>query len=457
VVTLTSVSSLVLSILLLLFSEGDTSYNVGGWSPPYGIVLRADMLTLIMLVITSIVFTSASLYEWGRESAEPERTAKMTYHLTFPMLLLGLNGLFLTADFFNFYVFFELVAVSSYLLVAMGRHHSLEAAWKYAAISVPSSVALLSGVAFIYGITGSLNMADVSTRLEEPALWLAPLILVAFFIKSSIFPFHLWQPDAYAAASTAGSVVLSGALANVGIYGLLRFWPLLFQDRLRWIFLWIGMGSVIFGAVAAWIEKDAKRLLAFSSISQLGFVLVGIGWGTIPSLAASIVFLAHHSLGKPLLFQCAGLLTDSVGSTRLGAVGGLGARIPWVGAAFFLGSLSLIGLPPALGFIGKLSILHAGIGLRSWPWVLGVAAGTLMTLGYAVRAYQALFWQVDAPRSASQAPVARAPWPAYLAIGVLAFTLLAAGLSARPVWELSRKAAVFTRLIVQAAPGKGAP
>lgn len=431
--------TLVPAVLLSTTGPQILHYAVGGWRPPFGIELRADTLSRIMILATALVFAAAALYEAGLELAGTQKPGKLTYHITFPLLQLALNGLFLTHDFFNFYVFFELAAVSSYLLVAMGKHHQLEAAWKYAAQSILGSAALVSAVAFIYGITGTLNMSDAAARMGTPVLWLTPFVLVAFLMKGSLFPFHLWQPDAYAAATTAGSAILAGSLANIGLYGFLRFWPLLFGTHLSTVLLWLGAASIVFGAVGAFRQDDAKRLLGLSSTSQLGFVLVGIGWATDASFTAAIVFLFHHSISKALLFLGTGTLADRFESTRFEALAGSGAQAGGLKAAVLLGFVSLIGLPPALGFYGKLGLLSAGIQIGSWPFIGTIAAGTLMTLVYAARAYQLLFWSYrPRPDADRQLNVSRL---GYAGIGFLCLVVLAAGLYGRPIWLMSGQAA----------------
>lgn len=395
-----SMSLLSLALAVGLFARGETvTVAVGGWPAPFGIPLRADMLSRIMLVLSGTLFSLASLYHLGQARRADAPTCNPIYALSFPLLLLALNGLFLTGDFFNFYVCFELLAVSSYLMVSMGRHAPLEAAWKYSAQSVLGSIFLLIGVVSLYGETGALSMAEVAQRLAEPARWSAPFFLIAFLLKGAIFPFHFWQPDAHAAATTTGSVLLAGLLIKVGMYGLLRLWPLLMGDALAGVFLVLGAASILFGALAAWKQADAKRMLGFSSISQLGFVLLALGWGTVGALAAGILYLVSHSLSKALLFMATGALSDGAGSTRFASLAGTGRKQPGLAAAYLAGGLSLVGLPPTLGFFAKIGLLSEGVSTGSWGWVAIAALGSLMTAGYVLKAFQRLFWE------AGQAPI----------------------------------------------------
>lgn len=406
-------SILVMSLASLalaagLFARGETvTVAVGGWPAPFGIPLRADMLSRIMLVLSGLLFSLAALYHLGQTRRGDAPTCNPIYALSFPLLLLALNGLFVTGDFFNFYVCFELLAVSSYLMVSMGRHAPLEAAWKYSAQSVLGSIFLLIGVVSLYGETGALSMAEAAQRLAEPARWSAPFFLVAFLLKGAIFPFHFWQPDAHAAATTTGSMLLAGLLIKVGMYGLLRLWPPLMGDALLGVFLVLGAASILFGGLAAWKQADAKRMLGYSSISQLGFVLLALGWGTVGALAAGILYLVSHSLSKALLFMATGALSDGVGSTRFAALAGKGGKQPGLAAAYLVGALSLIGLPPTLGFLAKIRLLSEGVSAGSWLWVAMAALGSLMTAGYILKAFQRLFWEECQAPSPPPAPLIR--------------------------------------------------
>ena len=410
---------------------GAGSHAAGGWPAPYGIVLEADGLSRLMLALTALVFTAATAYHLGQAARDAEAPRSPALNLAWPLLLLALNGLFVTTDYFNFYVFFELVAVSSYLVVCMGRHDALEAAWKYATQSVVGSLFLLVGVALLYGATGTLAMADAASRLPAPAWWLAPFFLTAFLLKAAVFPFHWWQPDAHAAAPTAGSMVLAGVLIKVGLYGILRFWPLLAAPGLGVLLLGLGGASIVFGAAAAWRQDDAKRLLGFSSVSQLGFVLVGIGWGTPGALAAALFFLVGHSLAKVLLFAATGLLADRAGSTRITALAPYGPGARGLGAAYLVGVCSLVGLPPTVGFAGKVALVVEGARAAAWPWLGLVAAGSVMTLGYGFRAYQGLFW---APMSEA-APAGASAKTGAAVVACLTAGVVVAALAAGPLWR----------------------
>ncbi|HEY9898566.1 MAG TPA: proton-conducting transporter membrane subunit [Pantanalinema sp.] len=425
--------SCILSAALFAAGPAPLTYAPGGWGEPLGILLRADPLSRLMLLLTGVLFSAGAACHLGQTWQGGAPTGRPVYHMAFPLLLLALNCLFMTADFFNFYVCFELVAVSSYLLVAMGKHAPFEAAWKYSAQSVIGSICLLTAICLLYSWTGALSMADVTARLETPARWAAPLLLVAFLLKGAIFPFHFWQPDAHAAATTPGSVLLAGLLVKVGLYGLLRFWPLLLGASLEKAFLVIGAASILFGAIAAWRQSDAKRLLGFSTVSQLGFVLLGLGMGSPGALGAAVFFLVAHSLAKSLLFLATGSVTDRVGQTAFAELEGAGRGMPMASAGYLIGALSLVGMPLTAGFVGKIGLLAEGARLALWPWVGLLALASVMTLGYCVRAYQCLFWGPAHAR-----PLAgRANLGSSGAIAALSLVVLLIGVAPAPLWEWS--------------------
>jgi multicomponent Na+:H+ antiporter subunit D len=425
---LTGLAACGLAVALAGLPPG-VSLAVGGWAVPYGIALRADGLSQLMVLLTGLVFTSAAAYHLGQTLEGGAGTENGVYQLVFPLLLLALHGLFLTSDVFNFYVFFELVAVASYLLVSLGRHAPLEAAWKYSAQSVVGSICLLAGVSLLYRETGSLAMAEVAARLDGPAVWAAPFFLAAFLLKSAVFPFHFWQPDAHAASTTAGSMILAGLLIKVGLYGLFRFWPLLMGQTLQGLFLVVGAVSLTFGAIAAFRQVDAKRLLGYSSISQLGYVLLGLGWGTVGAIAAGLYFLIAHAIAKALLFLATGAAADRTGHTRLEALAGLGPA--GAGAAYLLAVLSLAGLPPTAGFVAKAALVGEGLAIDGFALAAWAALGSLMTLAYGVRAYHLIFVSGTSEATPVAAPHA---W-GRAAMATLAIALVTLAVWPQPLYD----------------------
>lgn len=419
-----SVAQLVAALFVLSRSQHPTMYRAGGWPAPIGITLRLDMLSAIMVCLTAFIMTAATLYHMGETSRGRKGTENPIYHLTFPLLTFALTGVFLTHDLFNFYIFFELVAVSSYILVSSGKYHPLEAAWKYAIQSVLGSTALLIGVALVYARAGTLDLTELAARPGASLGVAAPFVLGSFLLKSSLFPFHLWQQDAHAAASSPGSAILAGLLIKVGLYGFLRIWPPLFgQDYHEWLMV-LGGISIVFGALAAWNEEDVKRLLGFSSVSQMGFVLLAVGWGTLGAETAAIFFVIHHSLTKALLFLATGALSDARGTAKRSSLLGAGRSLPWLQASFLVGGFSLVGLPPTVGLLAKIGLVLEGLRSLNDGSVVVVLVGSLMTLAYVLRTHRGLFWEGS---RVSKVRAGAIPAASTAAIGVLTASVILGG------------------------------
>jgi multicomponent Na+:H+ antiporter subunit D len=430
-----ALSCLAWSVVLAIGGDPAAVW-MGGWSPPFGIALRVDPLSRLFLLVNNVVFVLAALSlldEEIRVRAEP-RAHHLPRTLSHAGLLLALNGLFLTSDVFNFYVFFELMSVSAMLLVVDGTRRPLEAGWKFAVQSMLGSICLLVGVAFLYGLCGSLDMQDVAVRLGRSSAvgWVSSLFLFAFLLKASIFPFHWWQADAHAAATTAGSVVLAGTLINSGIYGTMRFWPLLHGQAWVWPLAVIGAGSLLFGALAAYRTDDAKRLLGYSSTSQLGFVLLALAWSA-PHVAA--FFVMAHAIAKSLLFLVTGMVAEQAGTLSLRSLRGAGLAHPFAGYAYLLGFWSLVGFPPAVGFVAKVGLFEAGVAEGSGWGIATLVVGSLATLGYGARAHQVIFM---GGKARGAAPSARARWPDLERTTIaLAVLLVVAGcVFGGPLWRL---------------------
>lgn len=426
---LTSLAVLGVS-LALVAAPAVPVHRPGGWPWPFGITLAPGRAGLLLATLAGLLFVCATAYHLGQLFVHKPRPLNPAYPLVFPILLLALLGLFTTGDLFNFYVFFELMAVGSYMLVALGKHEPIEAAWKYSAQSVVGSVSLLVGIGLVYGAAGTLDLVDLARRLPGPALHAAPFLLLAFFLKAAVFPFHFWQPDAHAAATTEGSAILAGMLIKVGIFGLLRLGPLIFGDALGPLFFTVGGATIVFGAAAALRQVDAKRLLGFSSISQLGFILLAVGIGTPQAIATALFLLCAHSLAKALLFFATGSLADRAGTTVLSDLQGLGRERTGIAAGYLAGMLSLAGLPLTAGFVGKLELLGEAVSQAAWLAVALTAIGSLLTLAYGIRAFQLLFW---APPKVPMV-LCRPDLPAGLVLGFLLILVVAVGAAPGPLW-----------------------
>ncbi|MFN2135997.1 MAG: complex I subunit 5 family protein, partial [Candidatus Promineifilaceae bacterium] len=298
--------------LLISVSQGGQPlvYQSGGWPAPFGISLVADMLSALFVLMTQLIMFTGIVYALG---SKDKVVRYPTFYPLFLTLAGGLTGAMLTGDIFNMYVFTELLVISGTVLTAISDdRYGTEAAYKYFYISLLASFFMLLAIGSLYAAYGTLNMADLGLRIQaagptEPLLWPAiAFLLTTFMIKSAVFPFHFWQPDFHTAAPTAVSAMLSSVVVKLGVYGFLRMTTLLFVDeapQIRTILLVLGVAGVIFGGLSAIGTHNVKRMLAYSTLAQVGFILVGIGWGTPLALTAAIIFAFNHSVIKAAMLM----------------------------------------------------------------------------------------------------------------------------------------------------------
>lgn len=388
-----------LAILILNWSDGLQIYRLGGWVPPYGIVLAPDMLSAIFCAMAATVVAGGALYILGCHDQCVGYPAFMPLYLC---MAAGLHGAFYTGDIFTFFVFQELMIMSSVVLVGISDNRlGVEAAIKYLLISAMGSLFLLLGIGAIYATFGTLTLADIARLLqsgERPLLAQAAAVMLmcAFLLKSAVFPFHFWQPDFHTAAPTPVHAVLSSVVVKVGVYGLIRLTTLVFiaeAPLVRTLLLILGIIGIFFGSLAALRTYDAKRMLAYSTFGQIGFILLGIGWGTPLALIGAVVYSVNHAFIKSSLLMITGALASRMPNktARLTDIAGAGHKLPLMGGLYLLGGLALSGVPPLNGFISKLTIVRGGIDAQSWGLMgLAVAAG-LITLMYTMRTWQHVF------------------------------------------------------------------
>ncbi len=432
--------------LMLLWRVMDSGeavvMQVGGWRFPYGISLVGDPLSALFAVMTQLVLASGLIYALG------SKDAVITYPPFYPLFLMlatGLTGAFLTGDLFNLFVFAELLVISGTVLTAASDDRfGTEAAYKYYYMSLLASTFMLLAIGSFYVSYGTLNMADLAARIADrpDGILLAPaiaLLMATFMIKSAVFPFHFWQPDFHAAAPTAVSAMLSSVVVKVGVYGFLRMTTLLFVEQaplIRGILLALGVAGVIFGGLSAVGTHNVKRMLAYSTLAQIGFILVGIGWGTAPAIAAAVVFSFNHSLIKAAMLMLAGYVASRapVKSASFEVVTGVGRHLPAAGLLFFLGGLSLSGIPPTNGFVSKMLLFRSGIAAEEYVPLLIIGLASILTLVYVVRAFQAIWWH--APHEGSK------PKPtgdSLLAPALLIGLVLLFGLWAEPLVSIATR------------------
>lgn len=350
-------------------SGSATVYALGGWPAPVGISLWVDGLGFLIALIAIILAILATLYSIGCLKCESG------FYSLILIMTGGMLGVALTRDLFNMYVFFEIMGVSAYILVAYKRdRESLRASFKYLLLGSIATLFLLLGIGILYRSTGTLDMGSIGLKLTEvsnPGLVKIALILfiVAFGVKCGMVPLHTWVPDAHSLAPTPVSVLLSGVVLKVGAYALLRTQCAVFAISGSRLLALLGSASLILGAALALVQSDLKRMLAYSSINQIGVIIIGIGLGTELALTGSLLHILNHAVMKGCLFFCAGIVIQQTGMRRIDQLKGLAQGSPWLAIAFTIAALSIIGVPPLGGFFSKyyvsLAAIQAGYGWKA--------------------------------------------------------------------------------------------
>ncbi len=340
-------------------------YRMGGWQPPLGISLVWDGLSQLLILIIAVISLAVTLFAIPYMQ---QYTAQNKFYSLYLLMIAGMNGVVLTGDFFNLFVFLEIASIASYALVAFGvEAEELEASFKYLILGGVSSTLILMGIVLLYATTGTLNMADMARRLSGTSgnhllLFIFALFFLGFGLKSAMVPFHAWLPDAHPSAPAPISAMLSGLIIKaLGVYALARvFFVILgLTPVVQTILLTLGGLSMVVGVFLAVGQWDFKRLLAYHSISQMGYVVVGIGLATPLGVLGGLFHLLNHAVFKSLLFLCSGAFEYSTGTRQLKQLGGLIKKMPWTGSCCSVAALSISGVPPFNGFWSKLIIIYA--------------------------------------------------------------------------------------------------
>ena len=401
---------LLISIGLLLRTL-DTGYlvlQVGQWPAPFGISLVADILSAIMIVLTGIVAVAGALYSMA---SIPERHIRFGYFPLLHFLLVGVSGAFLTADIFNLFVWFEVMLLSSFGLLTLGGERAqMEGAIKYVTINLFSSAIFLTAVGLLYGMVGTLNMADLAVKLPQAndeglVNVLALLFMASFGIKAGAFPLFFWLPASYHTPLVAVSAVFAGLLTKVGVYALYRVFSLLFISDIAFthnLLLWIGILTMVTGVFGAAAQFEFRRILSFHIISQIGYMILALAIFTPLALVGGVFYIMHHILVKTNLFLISGLTYQLLGTHELKQMGGIYRHRPWLAVGFLISAMSLAGLPPLSGFFAKFMIIKAGVEAASW-WATGFALLVgLLTLYSMTKIWANVFWKAPDSTAASQ-------------------------------------------------------
>jgi multicomponent Na+:H+ antiporter subunit D len=407
------------------------TYRMGNWAPPWGIVLVSDGLSNLLLLTISVIGFLAIIFSIQYMD---RYTSKPKYYALFLLMVAGMNGVVLTGDFFNLFVFLEIASLASYALVAFGcEHEELEASFKYLILSGVASTFLLFGIAILYSLTGTLNMADVARTIattpdNSAVLFSISLFLMGFGLKAALVPFHPWLPDAHPAAPAPISAMLSGVLIKaLGVYALTRVIFNVFgmSPFISSVLMVLGGLSMVVGGLLAIGQDDLKRMLAYSSISQIGYVIVGLALGTPLGVVGGLFHLINHATFKSLLFLSSGAIEYSTETRKLSQMGGLNSRMPVTTASAAVGFLSISGIPPLNGFWSKLIIVIALV-QAGHPILAAVAVlVSFLTILYFMKVQRNLFFG-DLP--AKLAKIVEVPSLMRISLVVLAIMCLAMGL-----------------------------
>ena len=379
-------------LLALVDADGVQVVQLGGWVAPLGISLVVDRLAALLLVTAIAVLLAVLVFAVGQGIADDAPLPVTAFHPAYLVLAAGISHSFVTGDLFNLFVAFEVMLVASYVLLTIsGTAPQVRSGMTYVVTSLLSSMLFLTGVALIYAATGTVGFADLSVKLDDvpdgTRTGLGLVLLVAFGIKAAVFPLFAWLPDSYPTAPAPVTAVFAGLLTKVGVYAILRTQALLFpSDEPSTVLLVLGTLTMVVGILGAIAQQDLKRMLSFTLVSHIGYMIFGLGLWTQAGVAGAVVYVVHHIVVQTTLFLVAALVERRVGTCGLDRMTGVARAAPLLGVLFFLPALSLAGIPPFSGFVAKLGLIQAGVEVGGfWPLVAVAAslAVSLLTL-YAV-------------------------------------------------------------------------
>ena len=407
-VTAVSWACLAMSISLLrqVLDSGAISYHIGGWAPPWGIEYRVDLVGAFVLVIVSAIASVVMAY--ARLSVEREIAAERIYlfYTMFCLCLSGMLGIVITGDAFNLFVFLEISSLSSYVLVSMGSdRRALTAAYRYLIMGTIGATFYIIGVGLLYMMTGTLNMADLAQRLPEVAGTRTVVAALAFLtvgigLKLAIAPLHLWLPNTYAYAPSVVTALLAATSTKVAVYALIRIYFTVFGGvevlealKINDMLMTLAVLAMFGASAVAIFQNNVKRMLAYSSVAQIGYMILGISLYSPTGLAGGIVHLFNHAVTKGALFMVMGCVVYRFGSARLEDMAGLGRRMPLTMAAFVIGGFSLIGVPLTAGFISKWLLIQATLETGDWPITVLILASSLLAVIYVWRVVEVAYFR----------------------------------------------------------------
>lgn len=454
------ISWAALAIALVLLAEvsggGLISYYLGSWPAPWGIEYRIDAVNVYLALIVSVIAAVVAVYMRRSVAAEVPHERHYLFYAMYALCLAGLLGITVTGDGFNMFVFFEISSLATYVLVALGRdRRALMASYQYLVMGTIGATFFVIGVGLLYLMTGTLNLADMAARLRDvteprPVLAALAFITVGISLKLALFPLHLWLPNAYAYAPSAVTAFIAATATKVSVYVLLRFYYSVFGESavfsalpMGGILLALSLAAIFIASAVAIFQGNVKRMFAYSSVAQIGYITLGVSFDSATGLTAGIVHVFNHALTKGGLFLLLGGIALRLGVVRFDAIGGIGRAMPFTSFGIVLGGLSLIGIPATVGFVSKWYLVLAALERGEWWIAFAVVASSLLAAVYVWRFVEAAYFrEPDARVSALREAPASMLVPAWLLIAACLYfgldTDLTLGGAAAAAGELLR-------------------
>lgn len=402
ILVLAALLGTALALAAVTHAEGIQTLWVGAWPGTAGIVLVADRLSSLMLVVAAIVALAVLVFSTGQDEAETRHeTPVSVFHPTFLLLCAGVSNAFLAGDLFNLFVGFEILLFASYVLLTMGgTGNRIRSGSIYVVVNLLSSSLFLIAIAAAYAAAGTVNLAQLARRMPElpgeVQTGLQLLLLTVFGIKAAVFPLSAWLPDAYPTAPAPVTAVFAGLLTKVGVYAIIRTQTLLFPHQpLTELLGVVALLTMVVGIMGAIAQSELKRMLSFTLVSHIGYMIMGVALATVAGYSAAIFYTAHHIVIQAALFLVAGLVSRVGGSTSLDRLSGLVAVSPLLATLFFVPAMNLAGIPPFSGFLGKVGLVQAGVVAGTplaWALVAGSVVTSLLTLYAMAKAWNRAFW-----------------------------------------------------------------
>ena len=434
-----------------VFHQGALSYELGNWAAPWGIEYRVDAMNALVLLIVAGIGAIVLLFARSSVEQEIPQARVHFFYSAYLLCLTGLLGMAITGDVFNLFVFLEISSLSSYILIGMGSdRRALTAAFQYLIVGTIGATFIVIGVGLLYMMTGTLNMADLAVRIPPVAhsrtvLSACAFLTVGIGVKAAMFPLHMWLPNAYTYAPSTVTAFLAGTATKVAVYALFRFFftvfgavPIFKEVPVDEILIGTALAGILIASTIAISQPNVKRLLAYSSVAQIGYMLLGMSLVSVTGFTAALVHLFNHAIIKSGLFLSLGCIMYRLGSVLLDDLQGLGKSMPWTMGAFVVGGLGLIGIPLTAGFITKWYLILAAIQQGRWLIAAAVLVGSLLAGIYMWRIVEVAYFQ---PRPQGSHPVAEAPLSLLIPTWLLAGFSIYFGLDTRLPVGMARRAA----------------